>query len=93
MPLLLPANSKNQWCVPGVLLCVLGLLMGLSGTAFGQSATTGTITGTVTDPQGAAIGGANVIVHNLDTGSEVSSKSNDAGLYTATQLQPPGLMP
>jgi Carboxypeptidase regulatory-like domain/TonB dependent receptor-like, beta-barrel len=49
---------------------------------------TGTITGTVTDPEGLAMTGATVVVHNLDTGSASTYPTNEAGLYVAPYLQP-----
>ena len=58
------------------------LLTSFVGTAFGQT-TTGTITGTVTDQQGAAIVGANVVVRNTDTGAANTVRTNDSGSYTA----------
>jgi hypothetical protein len=42
---------------------------------------TGSITGTVTDPSGAAISGARVTAHNLDTGVDTTRTSNGTGLY------------
>jgi hypothetical protein len=42
---------------------------------------TGTITGVVTDPSGALVGGASVVAHNTDTGVDSSVTTNSAGLY------------
>ena len=50
--------------------------------AFAQQGTA-TISGTVTDPQDAAIGGATVQIRNTATGAEFRSMTNDAGFYTA----------
>jgi hypothetical protein len=59
--------------------------------AFAQSqATTGQITGTVTDSTGAAVAGATVTAKNTETGLEQTVTSNDDGLYTIVQL-PPGV--
>lgn len=63
------------------------LLLASVGAAFAQT-TTGTITGTVTDAQGAAVVNVSVVVHNDDTGLEVTTKTNDTGLYTVPLLQP-----
>ena len=57
--------------------------------AFAQGAGSGTITGTITDPSGAVVPGADVIIRETDTGVEHKIGSTDAGLYTATFL-PPG---
>lgn len=47
---------------------------------------TATITGTVTDPSGAPIAGANIIAKSVDRGETYSAVSNDAGLYRISQL-------
>ena len=53
-------------------LCLLGL----------QAQTvTGSITGTVTDPSGAAIANAHLTAHKLDTGVDTTRTSNRTGLY------------
>ena len=58
-----------------------------AGSAFGQaSAINGEITGTVTDPTGAAIAGASVQATNTDTGLKQSVKTGEAGLYRLTVL-------
>jgi hypothetical protein len=51
--------------------------------------TNGNIQGTVTDPSGATIGGAQVTGRNLDTGLTISTVTSDAGLYSLANL-PPG---
>jgi hypothetical protein len=48
----------------------------------------GTITGTVTDPNGGAVPGAAVAVHNTNTGATLSLVTNGAGLYVAPFMQP-----
>jgi hypothetical protein len=48
----------------------------------------GTITGTVTDPQGAIIPGATVAVKNLETNITNNVTANDEGAYTVPFLQP-----
>ena len=57
-------------------------------TANGQSVITGTITGTVVDPNGAVIVGAQVQVVSETTGFVTPATSNEAGLYTARFLNP-----
>jgi outer membrane receptor protein involved in Fe transport len=53
-----------------------------------QTAASGTITGTVTDPSGSSVPGAAIAVKNTDTGAGRSIQTNDAGVYSATFLQP-----
>jgi Carboxypeptidase regulatory-like domain/TonB dependent receptor len=51
--------------------------------------TNGSIQGTVTDPSGAAVTGANVTSRNMDTGLTTSTVTTDSGLYSLQNL-PPG---
>jgi hypothetical protein len=53
-----------------------------------QTAGSGTITGTITDPSGASVPGASVLVHNADTGADRTAQTSESGLYNATFLQP-----
>jgi hypothetical protein len=50
--------------------------------------TTGTITGTVTDPSGSVVAGAKLTVKQIDTNITRTLISSDAGTYKATMLQP-----
>lgn len=47
-----------------------------------------TITGTVTDPNGAVIPGATVIVKNVETNVATTVKTNDDGAYTISTIMP-----
>ncbi len=51
--------------------------------------TYGSIIGTVTDPTGAAVAGAEVAIKNIDQNLARTTLTNDSGNYTQTQL-PPG---
>jgi hypothetical protein len=66
----------------------LSILFVLAATAMAQTAGSGTITGTITDPSGASVPGATVTVHNTDTGSDRTAQTSEGGLYNATFLQP-----
>jgi len=46
----------------------------------------GTISGTVTDPSGAVIPNATVIVHNQDTGTQRTLTTNASGSYSAPSI-------
>src|SRR5437868_6543371 len=48
----------------------------------------GTIQGTVKDPQGGLIVGANVVVSNVDTRTTSATKSNESGRFTVPLLMP-----
>ena len=49
--------------------------------------TNGNIQGTVTDPSGAAVGGASVTGRNLDTGLTITTVTTDAGLYSLAAVR------
>lgn len=49
---------------------------------------TGQIVGRVTDPNSAVVPGATVTIKSVSTGREITSTSNDDGVYTVTNLQP-----
>ena len=69
-------------------LTVIGLLLcGLGTTAFAQ-VETGQITGRVTDPNGAVVPGAAVVVKSVETGAERTATADGEGSYTVTNLQP-----
>jgi hypothetical protein len=70
---------------------VLAVLLTLSlATApmFGQSLTTGSITGTVLDPSHAVVPNAPVSLKGLDTGSTASTTTNSNGGYSFNLLKP-----
>jgi hypothetical protein len=67
-------------------LFVLWLVVG-SGSALAQS-TEAVLSGTVTDPAGAAIPGAKVVIVNVATGVERDSAANSSGVYVFPALQP-----
>ena len=64
---------------------VLALAIGLAVPA-GAQVQFGVLTGTVTDPTGAVIPGAEVTITNLGTGSAQTITTNAAGVYRAGQL-------
>jgi len=63
------------------------LLLLVPQFAMGQTAGTGTISGTITDPSGAAVAAATVEVRNTDTGIVRTVATDDSGLYYAPFLQ------
>lgn len=70
---------------------VIALLLTLSLATvpmFGQSLTTGNITGTVLDPSHAVVPGAPVELKGLDTGSTASTTTNANGGYSFGLLKP-----
>lgn len=69
------------------LLLVLSICLSAVSPAVAQESR-GAITGQVTDPGGAVIVGANVIITNLETGTGVKLATNESGNYVAPLLQP-----
>src|SRR2546428_788897 len=63
------------------LMCVLTL------TVLGQQ-TTGSLSGTVNDPSGAVVIGANVTLVNTATGAERSTVTSSTGTFDFQTLQP-----
>ncbi|HVW77040.1 MAG TPA: TonB-dependent receptor [Alloacidobacterium sp.] len=63
-----------------MLVCCLLLLL-CGSIAFAQTIT-GSVTGTVTDPSGAAVSGATVTATNTATGVSAPTQTNSAGVYT-----------
>jgi hypothetical protein len=69
-------------------LATLLLILSLAVAAWGQNSGSGTISGTLTDPKGAVIPGASIVIRNTDTGIDHTMETNEFGLYTAPFLQP-----
>ena len=72
-------RSGNRWLALVVALCAL------TGSLWGQQVTAA-ITGTITDPSGAPIVGAKVIVKDLDRGVVFPAESNTQGAYNLPRL-------
>ncbi len=65
---------------------VIGLVLSC-GLAFGQTAT-GSLSGTITDANGAYVPGARLTATSTITGAKLETVSTDAGLYVFPALQP-----
>jgi hypothetical protein len=80
----LPLNGKAL-----TLFSVLVVIVCLQFTATVSAQVVGaTLSGTVTDPQGATVPNAKVSIKNLATAAVRDVMSNDDGLYSAPNLQP-----
>jgi carboxypeptidase family protein len=71
-----------------IFLFVALLLLFVPQNIFGQSATTGTIVGTVTDPSGAAIGGATAKLVDASTNDSRITVTNETGRYIFANVTP-----
>src|SRR6185503_4668647 len=67
-----------------ILLCIAALCV----TCFGQQAANATLTGTITDPHGAVVSGANITATLRATGIKRETVSNDDGLYVLSNMAP-----
>ncbi len=71
--------KRNSFCLTFALV---------SSAAAVQAQSTATLTGVVTDPTGAAVPGATVLIHGLDTGLDRTLATDSGGVYTAASMQP-----
>ncbi|HKW62335.1 MAG TPA: carboxypeptidase-like regulatory domain-containing protein [Candidatus Acidoferrum sp.] len=69
-----------------VILVFAFTVFAASGKA--QTATSGTVIGTVTDPSGAAVGNAEVTLKNKGTNNQAVQNTNAAGQYTFVNVTP-----
>ncbi len=70
-----------------IALVLLAVLLSFDSSASGQGTTT-RVTGTVTDPSGAAVAGATVTLTNESTGAVLSAETSDSGTYNFDLLLP-----
>lgn len=70
------------------ILLVSLLVFAMSAIAFGQSTTTGSIGGVVSNPNKEVISGAAVTVRNVGTNREDTATTDDTGRFKVSNLQP-----
>lgn len=78
-------QPKYRWAQVALTLSFAFIMLALSPPVRAQEVT-GSILGTVTDPQGAAVKGATVTARNVDRGTLSTTKTNDTGDYDLTRL-------
>ena len=76
--------KRSIWVGFAVLLCVFVLS---APEAYAQ-AVYGSISGTVTDAQGAGVVGARVVITDVTKGTSVETTTNESGNYTVLHLIP-----
>ncbi len=74
---------RRRFCAGLPIVCLFSL-----GCIYGQEGSLGSLTGTVTDPSGAAIPGANVTAVQVATNVETKTQTTSDGLYRLTGLAP-----
>ncbi|HEX8117097.1 MAG TPA: carboxypeptidase-like regulatory domain-containing protein, partial [Pyrinomonadaceae bacterium] len=72
-----------RWRLPAIILCALAS----AAVCFGQESRA-TLTGTVNDPNGAAVQNATVTATNQQTGLSTTANTTGEGNYTITPLIP-----
>jgi len=70
------------------LAALLTILLAIPVVSFAQSLTSGDVSGTVTDPSGAAVPNATVTLKNRDTGASQTTTTNATGAYRFHLLNP-----
>src|ERR1035438_9334495 len=71
------------------LLAVAGFVaLGTVPAAYGQTATTGALSGSVSDATGAVVPGATVVLVDTGTDAKQTQKTNAEGRYTFANLKP-----
>src|ERR1700747_976179 len=79
-------SSKRVALLLAALFCFIALT---PSALFSQAANTGSVAGTVTDPQGAAVAGATVTVTDTSTNIGRTAATNENGHYIFVDV-PPG---
>ena len=81
--------SGSKPCFKSViLLAAVFLLVGMAPPAMAQTASQGTLTGQITDQQGAVIPGVQVKLVDPSTNSTREATTNENGRYTIPNVQP-----
>src|SRR5271155_673707 len=71
-----------------VVLMLVAVAAMVGQPAWSQTISTGSIQGTVTDPQGAAVVNAEVTISSQNGGKSIEVVTNGSGLYNSGGLQP-----
>ena len=83
------ASSRGVWSRTATALAV-SLALGICSSVplAAQTATTGVVLGKVTDPSGALVAGAEVVLTDTTTNLTRTQRTNDAGLFTFSAVLP-----
>jgi hypothetical protein len=83
------ANGKSKQYQSSLSIAVALLALIFAVASWGQTTVgTGSISGTVSDPAGAVVSGARVIITNTGTGQSLNLTANPSGAYTSGPLDP-----
>src|SRR5262245_39491569 len=73
---------------PGLVFCIGLLFLLLVGPVAAQTASSGSVTGLVSDPQGASVPGADVTLTDMATKGKQTAVTNDNGRYNFPVVHP-----
>jgi len=76
--------SRRALACAKLYLITICLVLGIATVAFAQS--NASLRGTITDSTGAVVVGAEVTVHNQNTGAEYKTQTNNVGAYAIAAL-------
>src|SRR5258708_14627950 len=82
------SNSPRPGTRFGLLVVGMFVLLSSALVVAQTTLSTGSIVGTVTDPSGAVVGGAKVVVTNTGTNQKFTLTSNSAGAFSTGALDP-----
>jgi len=80
------SRSKASLFSALTLGCLLWIALYVSSTSLAGQTTDAIVSGTVSDPSGAAVVGATVTARNVDTGVVTTTMTNSSGVYTLPPL-------
>src|ERR1700722_19511656 len=82
-----PPLSRLQTLTVLITMLLVSVFLN-TGPAFAQGTSTGTVIGTVTDPTGAVVPGATVILTDATNGTRLTTVTNNDGQYVLVNVQP-----
>ena len=82
------AATCGRTLAVSTLLLVIAIAIFALGILVEAQSTTGRILGTITDPSGAAVAGANVTITDVQRGISRSFTTDESGAYAAPNLEP-----
>lgn len=83
---ILESAVRSRILLVFMLLFSIGSMLFCSLPAVAQQANQGTITGTVSDPQGSVVVNATITITNADTGFTITRTTNGSGVYVTPPL-------
>src|SRR5919198_763264 len=83
-----PSTFGKRFCISAVASLTLFVLAVCVPSWAQTTISTGSVVGTVTDPSGALVSGAKVIVTNTATSQTIELTTNAAGYYNSGALAP-----